>query len=154
MRHRLLLPALLLTAAILSSCGGRKAYVKYRHTQLSGWEKLDALAFDVPAMKRGGGYDMTLGMRINKDFPFMSLTLIIEHEILPSHVTASDTLQCRLIDEHGKPESNGISYHQYVFPVRRLNLSEGDSLHITVHHNMKREVMQGIGDVGIMLSEN
>jgi hypothetical protein len=35
--------------------------------------------------------------------------------------------------------------------VRQLQLQEGDSLHVVVRHNMKREILPGIFDVGIKL---
>ena len=38
------------------------------------------------------------------------------------------------------------------FPVNDLQLNKGDSLHICVMHNMKREIMPGIADIGISLT--
>ena len=43
-----------------------------------------------------------------------------------------------------------MSYYQYDFPLSTLRLKEGDSLALVVRHAMKREILPGISDVGII----
>ena len=50
-------------------------------------------------------------------------------------------------------KGHGISTYQYNFHLTTLTLNEGDSLHIAVRHNMKREILPGISDIGIRLSQ-
>ena len=143
--------AVMLAVAIgLSSCDRKTIYYHYEHAPVAGWEKNDALSFDVHPVSEGT-YREELGLRIDKSFPFMGLCLVIRQTILPSGYVHSDTLNCSLIDRDGNNKGPGLSYYQYSFHVNTLRLQEGDSLHITVKHNMKREVMPGIEDVGIRL---
>lgn len=137
----------------MTACTGNKVYDQYEHTPLAGWEKNDTLTFDVAKAAEAGTYASSLMLRINESFPFMSLTLIVEQQILPSHDITTDTLHCSLIDSGGNFNGQGISYHQYRFPITTMPLAAGDSLHISVRHDMKREILPGISDVGIMISK-
>ena len=135
----------------LSACDS-KVYDTYRHTPLAGWDKNDTLYYDVPAITRAGTYVLTLGVRTNNTFPFMGLTLIVDQTLLPSRHTVSDTLDCRLVKPGGTYKEGGINYYEYTTPVRTLSLAPQDSLHITVRHDMKRDILPGVSDVGIALS--
>ena len=83
----------------------------------------------------------------------MRLTLIVEQTIYPSGVATTDTLDCKLIDERGNATGQGVSQYQYLFPLKTLSLQRGDSLHLEVHHDMKREILPGITSVGIKMKE-
>ena len=142
----------LLAAAMMAACDGR-VYDTYRHTPLSGWEKNDTLYYDTPAVREGGIYDMTLGIRTNNSFPFTAVTLIVDVTTLPSRATWADTLDCRLVKAGSSHRQGGISYYEYTTQVRQAHLAQGDSLHITVRHDMKRDILPGVSDVGIALSK-
>lgn len=137
--------------ATLSACDS-KVYDTYHHTPLAGWEKNDTLYYDVPRITRAGIYELTLGVRTNNAFPFMAITLIVDQTILPSRQTVSDTLDCQLVKSGGTYKEGGINYYEYTTHVRTLSLAPQDSLHITVRHDMKRDILPGVSDVGIALS--
>ena len=77
--------------------------------------------------------------------------MIVEQKVMPGNVTRCDTVTCELTDDKGKVKGNGISNYQYVFHVSDRHYHKGDSLHISVRHDMKREILPGITDVGISL---
>lgn len=141
----------IIATVLMTACDG-KVYDKYSHTPIAGWEKNDTLAFYVPKMAAAGVYGMDLGLRINNAYPFMRLTLIVEQNILPSRKTKVDTLNCELVDGNGNVEGQGVSYYQYNFHVGDIELNQGDSLYITVRHDMKREILPGVSDVGIVVN--
>lgn len=143
---------ILLTGILLFSACGNKVYDKYHHTPLAGWEKNDTLSFDIPKVEKPDKYNIDLGLRINKSFPFMGLTLIVEQTLYPGAKIFTDTLNTKLINKNGSPFGRGLSYYQYTFHIREIMLQHGDSLHITVRHDMKHEILPGISDVGITLS--
>ena len=93
-------------------------------------------------------------MRITSTYPFMSLRLVVEQVIIPAHRLVRDTIDCHLIDRNGKPKGQGMSYYQYQVPVNDISLQQGDSLHICVRHDMKREILPGISDVGIKMTRH
>ena len=45
----------------------------------------------------------------------------------------------------------GITSASISAKVKELNLRDGDSLYVTVHHNMRRDQLTGVSDVGLQL---
>lgn len=152
-RSRLLIYSLILAVAVvLVSCNRKNVYVKYQHVPTSGWDKNDTLTYDVSPLK-AGRYREEVGVRIARSYPFMSLSLVVKQTILPSGYVHSDTLVCKLVDESGKFRGQGVSYYQQTFHLNTIRLHEGDSLHINIKHNMKREVMLGVSDIGFRIDK-
>lgn len=144
---------LLICIALLSACGGT-LYDHYEHAPIGGWDKNEAMNFHVPAMADDVHCTEQVGLRIDNSFPFMSLTLIVETTVTPSGKVYRDTIAPLLINRNGHATGSGINNHQYTVPVRELSLSVDDSLTISVRHDMKREVMPGITDVGVILTRH
>ena len=142
-----------MTALILSSCTENRVYDRYQHTPVVGWERNDTLKFDdIARFKHAVCYTANLGLRINGYYPFTGLTLIIDKLTLPSHAVESDTINCKLIDQRGNSKGiGGISYYQYNFNLKDITVMKGDSIIVSVRHNMKREILPGISDIGYML---
>lgn len=143
---------LLTVATAMTSCNRKTVYDKYEHTPLMGWEKNDTLKFDIPTFQTGGRLREDIGLRINDSYPFMGLCLIVEQTIHPSKVTKSDTINCRLYDHDGDVRGQGVSYYQYSIPLTMIDISDGDSVEIRIRHNMKREILPGISDIGVKIS--
>lgn len=137
---------------ILSACNSRLVYDRYASTPISGWEKNDTLSFDIRPVDGTDTYDMWLGLRTSEAYPFTAITLIVEQHIYPRDTIINDTVSCKITDRHGNASGSGVNFHQYRFPVAALQLQEGDSIHIRVRHDMKREILPGISDVGISLN--
>lgn len=137
---------------VCTSCERKTVYSQYQHVSVAGWEKNDHITFGIAPLKQAGTYQETVGMRISSDYPFMGLTLIIDQEVFPSQESRSDTLNCSLIDDEGNTIGQGITLYQYDFPIATTRLQEGDSLSIRIRHDMKREILPGVADIGIILT--
>ena len=124
---RLVIACLLALLLALGACQSQVAYHHFRHISSPGWDKSDTLHFDVQPMTEDGNYEVLAELRTDKNYPFQN-------------------------SKEGVIEGDGISAFQYQFHVRYLNLHKGDSLHICVAHNMKREIMPGIIDVGVLIA--
>lgn len=144
---------LVMFAMLFVACDHRTVYDRYQSTALAGCEKNDTLSFTIPPLKDAATYSALLGVRTTDAYPFTAITLIVEQEIMPAHRLVTDTLCCNLTDEQGNMLGEGISYRQYQFDICKLQLQEGDSLHIVVRHDMKREILPGVADVGIQLKK-
>ena len=145
----------LLFALALTSCTGGKVYDRYQHTPVGGWERNDTLTFaDIARFSRSAVYTAELGLRISGAYPFMGLTLIVDKHFYPRHIVESDTIDCSLIDHNGNSRGvGGVGYYQYRFELNPIQVSAGDSIVVSIRHNMKREILPGISDVGLMLTE-
>lgn len=140
---------IIMTSLILVGCGMKTIYFHYNHTQIQGWEKNDTLTYDISPVTHQGVYATTIGLRINGSYPFTSIALIVEKTILPRHEVKTDTIRCLFTDKNGNSHRQGTSYFQYTTPAGYLHLLENDSVHITIRHCMKRDILPGISDVGI-----
>lgn len=144
---------IVLSSFILMACGMKTIYSHYNHTPIQGWEKNDTLTYDINPVKHQGIYATTLGLRINGSYPFMSLALVVERTILPRHEVKTDTIMCKFTDSEGNSHRKGTSYFQYTVPAGYMHLLENDSVHITIRHCMKRDILPGIADIGVMVEK-
>lgn len=134
------------------SCNSETIYSYYHHVPLTGWERNDTVSYHISPVLQAGSYQEKIGIRIKGDYPFKGLTLIIHQTVFPSMQSHSDTLNCQLVSEQGYPEGKGVNLFQYDFPITTLSLNEGDSLRINIHHDMKREILPGVADIGLTLT--
>jgi len=140
-------------AVLLTACDRRTVYDHYEHTPLNGWEKNDTLVFETDPIEHTGRYMEEIGIRINGDYPFMGLNLVVEQMVLPSEEAHTKSLTCQLVDERGNAKGRGVSHYQYMFHLTTLRLNRGDRLRVAVRHDMKREILPGISDIGIRLQK-
>lgn len=136
----------------VTSCDSTTVYDHYDHTPTAGWEKNDSLAFGPIKIEGSGEYSEELGLRVNGAYPFQSLCLVVEHHIYPKGVVLTDTLNCAIVNRDGSVRGQGVSYFQYNFPLKDSYYNSGDSILIYVRHNMKREILPGVSDIGLKVT--
>ena len=149
---RLLCLTLITVALAMAGCNRKTIYHHYEQTLLTGWEKNDTLQFCIPASRVRAVVQRDIELRISGDYPFQRLSLIVEQTTLPSHIFRRDTVNCPLITQKGAVMGRGVSLYQYRHPMSDISLNEGDSLVIHIRHNMKREILPGIADIGVRLT--
>lgn len=142
---------LCLTVAFIS-CDRKTIYHHYEHTPLAGWEKEDTLFFAIGRMTHKSTLQRDVELRTADNYPFRSLSLIVEQTVLPSGQMSRDTIDCDLTTPDGNIIGQGITLYQYRYPLPAVSLNEGDSISLRIYHNMRREVLAGIADVGIRLT--
>ena len=157
-RNNYIFSLFITVATILVSCNRKTVYDHYEHTPLTGWEKNDTLIYRMPVFDKGGDYSEILGMRISDNYPFTSICIIVDNTIIPKGnplnlSTQSDTITCSLFDSDGSIKGDGVSIFQYRNYVKNISVEEGDALEVRVRHNMKREILNGILDIGIQLNK-
>lgn len=138
-------------AALLASCEERPVDYVYRSTPLGGWEPKDTLFFPTDTVRRSGRYAFSLGVRTSAAFPFQSLWLVVKREWDRPALQRLDTVVCRLTDAAGEASERGISLNQFEIPVDTIRLDAGATGRVTVRHIMRRDLLPGVSDVGIIL---
>ena len=154
MQRNISLFLIALLSLVFVACDTPTVYHHFEPTPISGWERNDTLKFSVPALTSTGGYREDVSMRLNSEYPFTGLTLIVDQTVFPGRRHVSDTLNCSVVDMEGNVKGRGIGFYEYDFPLTHLRLNAGDSLQINVRHNMKREILPGIADIGIKVTRN
>lgn len=145
---------LITVATAMMSCNRKTVYAHYEPTPMAGWENSDTLTFTTNPMETDGNYKEEIGVRISGAYPFTKLCLIIDQTIMPAGITLSDTLFCRLFSDDGTVKGRGVSRYQYRFHLTDIRLNQGDSLCVSIRHNMRREILPGISDIGVSLERN
>ena len=149
-KHTLLyITALALFCVLVAACNQKTAYCHYEHTPMSGWDKNDTLTFVIGPVTASGRYAEEIGLRISGEYPFMGLNLIIEQRNKSKQLLRVDTLACNLVNEQGHVQGRGVSQFQYTFPLSAIDLQEEEQLYVKVRHDMKRDILPGISDVGL-----
>lgn len=141
----------LAVALTLGACNRSAVFSKYKSTSLAGWERNDTLTFEVKPVEAEMEIIETLGLRVNDSYPFKALCLIVDQTVFPERSTMSDTINCVLFNDDGKTKGSGVSYYQFNYNLTNRRLAKGDSLLIMIRHNMKREIIPGVSDVGVTL---
>lgn len=136
---------------LITACTQKTVYHHYQHISAEGWERQDIIDFQLAPIKTSGNYQEEIGIRMQQNFPFTSMSVLVQQTIYPSMEYHYDTLECQFMDQQGKIMGDGISYYQYAFPLKTIALKEGDSLAVSIYHIMKRETLPGITDVGLKL---
>lgn len=141
-----------LIALALTACRRATVIHAYRDTPAGGWEQSDALVFPIDTLRESGTYDLSVGVRTTNGYPYARLWLVVDTRLANPDTAFADTLQCSFVDERGVRNGDGVDTYQYVFPLRRLTLSAGQSGDFRIHHIMRREILPGISDIGVRLA--
>jgi gliding motility-associated lipoprotein GldH len=136
---------------LMASCNEKTVYYSYCHTSLSGWDKTDTLSFAVPPVDIAGKYAENVALRFTSSYPFQTLNLIVEQRVKPGKTVMRDTINCVLIDKSGHVNGKGLNYLQCDVPLDYIDLQKGQSVSISIRHNMRREILPGISDIGVRL---
>lgn len=139
---------------VMTACNDDRVYSRFEHTGVEGWDKHEPITFGLDTIQHTGLYAMSLGLRASREYPFKNLQVALEYTIYPSLQKMQDIVDVKVSDNEGIMLGHGISVYQYDLPIQKLNLNKGDSIAVTVRHNMKRETLPGIVDVGITLRMN
>lgn len=134
------------------SCDRKTVYDHYGHTPVAGWEKNDTLVFGPIKIGTTGAYVEQVGLRVNGTYPFQALCLVVEHHVLPQGTVTVDTVNCAIVNRDGSVRGQGVSYYQYNFPLKERLYNHGDSVFVYIRHNMKREMLPGVSDVGLRVA--
>lgn len=133
------------------ACSERRVYQVYKPADTRGWEKNDAVEFLTDTLAESATYALTLGLRISDAYPFRNLHMVIDQTVTPSGQHITDTVTCHVADRQGLMLAGGVALYQYDLPVRKRFYLAGNQVRFRVRHNMKREILPGISDIGITL---
>ncbi len=138
------------TLATTLSCTSDAIYRSYQSVPIDGWDAADPLVFSIDSLKESGNYALLLNLRTStiESYDFRTLYLEVRSQWGDQSLRC-DTVACHLSDERGEIKGDGVARYQYTFPVAQLSLTAPNPGRITVRHIMRREILEGISDVGI-----
>ncbi len=149
----------IIAAAAFTSCFDRTIHFEYKGTKIDGWNREDTVAFSIHSIEEASYYVEELGIRANNQYPFAKLHLKVRQEIISTNDTThrqlfEDAVQLPIYDDHGESVGTGVNLRQYKIPLKTLRLQAGDSLQVSICHDMRDDDICGISDVGFRLIKN
>lgn len=150
------LPMVLLTLVtlvmLLGACNTDTVYHRYEDIPEEGFAKYDSLVFVSDTISVEGEYEVLLCVRSDEEYPYRYL-------VLKTHIKASQgsetqaVLRCELRGEEGKNTGSGIVHSTNEYRVATLQMHPGDSIRMTVSHNMKRDMLPGLMAIGCRVNK-
>lgn len=151
-RHNAAAAFIALVTALLTACHTETVYHSYSHTPSVGWDRGDTLVIRPLRIDSTDEYTEELTLRTSNDFAYDRLCVVVEHIVLPRGRTTYDTVTLNTSEQAEEIESRGVSRHQFSATLPPRYYVKGDSIITYIHHNMKRQTIQGVSDVGLKIS--
>lgn len=145
--------AVITAVCLFMSCTTSTLYHHYEHTADGGWDKRDTLIFKTDTVIHAGEYTTTLCIRTDATYPYRNLSVRATQILEPGGHLSTHTIDMDIRQKNGTQAADGITYYTYEAPIGRVTLRPGDSLTVKVAHNMRRETMPGVTDVGVKVTE-
>lgn len=132
------------------SCTDDALYRSYQSVPIDGWDAADPVAFQVDTLRQPTTCHILLNVRTSamEAYDFRTLYLEVRQQ-WNGRLLRCDTIACLLSDERGEIEGDGVMRYQYTFPVSTVSLPAGSVGYLRVRHLMRREILEGISDIGI-----
>lgn len=128
------------------SCFNSRIFYRFSPVDVAGWERNDTLRFMAP--KYNGSCVLTVYVRATSLYPYRNLSLkVIDNG-------RERVANFALLDkENGQRRQKGIAATELSCFVGSIRLNQKHNNSILVVHNMQREILPGISDVGISLDQ-
>jgi gliding motility-associated lipoprotein GldH len=138
---------------LMAACNSGTLYSSYVSMGGEGWNRQDTIHFNLNPMEHAGLFAEEVGLRTNGAYPFTTISMIVEQQAQPSGLHRTDTINVSITDKEGTVLGEGICLYQYHTQLKPMKLLKGDTLSVDIRHNMVRQQLNGVNDVGFTLNE-
>ena len=148
---------ILVTMLCLGACQLRETdYRAYCDVPVESWEQHRAVTFPLDSIVLPDGqYRLSITLRTTHDYPFQTLWLLVTTRLQTDSAQweqTADTLVCNVTDPQGHQLGPGVTRFRYTMPLRSLTVNGPLQGQVQVRHIMRRTLLPGITDVGIIIS--
>ncbi|MBQ4352138.1 MAG: hypothetical protein II758_01005 [Prevotella sp.] len=157
--------------ALLVSCNNETVYHKFVNIEGGKWTKQNKFTFEAGSFDSDMTVDESVELRLwARDYPYGNISILVEQTLFPAKTKTVDTLTYVFSRRQGDRETrrqgdketgrqgdretrspDGPAFFQVSMPLKTLSLHKGDSLSVTLRHNMKCMALPGVVDVGLKL---
>lgn len=134
---------------LFNSCTESTVFHAYQPVDKEGWGKHDTLYFQLPKDSVTDMYTMKIGLRTTDDYKYTSLWIVLEQDLEKKGKFTRDTVNFPVTDKQGNILGKGFSSYQQEMEVEKVKTTPQGGTTVKLYHIMKREVVDGISDVGI-----
>ncbi len=149
--------------ALLVSCNNETVYHKFVNIEEGEWTKQNKFTFEAGSFDSDMTVEESVELRLwARDYPYGNISILVEQTLFPAKTKTVDTLTYVFSRRQGDKETrrqgdketrspDGPAFFQVSMPLKTLSLHKGDSLSVTLRHNMKCMALPGVVDVGVKL---
>lgn len=144
-----LLAALLLLA---SACDTSVVFEKHQPIPAEGWHYKNKVVFEALVNDTTSLHNLYIDVRNTTDYSFSNLYIFLDIEF-PDGNMLRDTIECTLADRTGKWTGKGfgkIRSNRFLFRTDVWFPQQGYYI-FRIEQAMRREVLEGISDIGIRI---
>lgn len=143
---------LIVAICLLASCAMDTVYYHFQQIAEEGWDKRDTLLFRIDTLLQEGDYDATLCLRTDAAYPYRNLSVKTVLTVRPRNASDARRMDFCIVNPDGTANGDGITFRSHEKDICTIHLAPGDSLTVKVAHNMRKETMPGVRDVGIKIT--
>ena len=133
----------------LAGCSQKPVYSHFEHFDSNGWRRADAATYSI-GVQEEGIYNIAMDLRVCSLYPYTQLMLVVQASNTSHLINRTDTVNIDITDYEGNPLGSGLSIRTHHIDLPPATLTTNDTLNVTVTHNMSRECLPGIIDIGII----
>jgi len=153
-RHSISLFLILLTGlSLLYGCYSGTIYSHYEPVPLDGWWNTDTIRFELGPVMDGGTFHDEVTLRTTTAYPYTQLAVVVRQQVIPNGEARTDSITLLLTDNQGNPSGVGTIHRHHSLELRPLHIEKDQQLAVSIYHNMKKECLSGITDIGITITK-
>lgn len=138
--------------ACMVSCNEGEVYYKFSPILDNEWGKDQEVSFQLDSLSINSqdNYAISLELVHNIDYQYKNLFLYLEHNH-QGGISFSDTVECVLVDDHGRWYGSGNGATRQLSVLYKTNLRINPAMHneISVRHAMQDLKLKGIEKIGL-----
>lgn len=144
---------LIVSLYFLVACEQKHFYNKYQSVDINAWKSTDTLSFPIKIETENTNYQYSLSVRYSKDYEFSNLWLKVF--INGNNTDTSFRYEIPLFKKDGKPygKSSGSLCTQTVPLKTTLSLHQKGEYKISIVQLMRKDPLNGISDVGLLINQ-
>jgi gliding motility-associated lipoprotein GldH len=145
---------LIISSAMLISCGKGKVFEEYKKLPDYNWNRFDNIIFEADIEDADVNYNIYIAIRHITNYPFKNLVLT-SIMTTPGGEERFLDHDLRIRDDNGKPLGNGMGdIWDINIPIRNnFRFKKPGRLIIEFENRMPRPVTQGIMEVGLIIEK-
>lgn len=143
-----------LALTLLLSCQNPNVLLhEFDAVDSENWNISDAKHFEIDSVPASGHYETTLEFRTNANYPYRNISIQMTQSLRNRNKDITKTLAYDIVDKNGKNNGEGITYFTHQLPFCTMDIQQGDTVDISIRHNMQDNILPGITDVGVLIEK-
>lgn len=141
---------------IVCSCTLDVKFSKYKPVSSDGWDIEDTINFSTDTLRQDGRYAFTCGVRTARAFPYQDLVMMVERKVYRDSALVlhkREKVTCPIVTSEGNFTGEGMATKLHEIGLKDFILQTGDSVDVSIYHQMTRQNLPGIVDIGLKMEK-